>query len=400
MSLIYFDNNATTRVDPDVLQAMLPYLTEHYGNPSSMHRLGALAAKALRSARQAVLGLLGASSEQEVVFTSGATESNHSAVLSALEAEAGRDELVISAVEHPSLLITCRHLEQSRGVKVHLVPVDGQGRLDLDAYQRALSHRTALASVMWANNETGTLYDVARLAELAHLAGALFHTDAVQATGRVPMDLKSTAIDFLSLSAHKLHGPKGVGALYVKKGVRFRPALRGGHQERGRRAGTENVPGIVGLGRAAELARAAITEEDSRVRRLRDRLERGILERVPRARVNGAVDERLANTSNISFERVDGEALLDGLDRLGIAVASGAACASGMNEPSHVLRAMRVPPALAMGSVRFSLSKDNSDHEVDRVLEVLPPLVESLRLPRPMGPSSEASSSHFGSQPA
>jgi cysteine desulfurase len=400
VSLIYFDNNATTRVDPDVLQAMLPYLTEHYGNPSSMHRLGALAAKALRSARQAVLGLLGASSEQEVVFTSGATESNHSAVLSSLEAEAGRDELVISAVEHPSLLITCRHLEQSRGVKVHVVPVDGQGRLDLDAYQRALSPRTALASVMWANNETGTLYDVARLAELAHLAGALFHTDAVQATGRVPMDLNSTAIDFLSLSAHKLHGPKGVGALYVKKGVRFRPALRGGHQERGRRAGTENVPGIVGLGRAAELARAAITEEDSRVRRLRDRLERGILERVPRARVNGAVDERLANTSNISFERVDGEALLDGLDRLGIAVASGAACASGMNEPSHVLRAMRVPPALAMGSVRFSLSKDNSDHEVDRVLEVLPPLVESLRLPRPMGPSSEASSSHFGSQPA
>ena len=393
--MIYLDNNATTRVDPEVVAAMLPYFVEHYGNASSGHRLGAVAANALKTARQAVRELLGAASEDEIVFTSGATESNHSAVHSALEGKGGRDELVISAVEHPSLLKTCKHLEESRGVKVHFVPVDADGRLDLDAYTRALTPRTALASVMWANNETGALYDVPHLAALAHQAGALFHTDAVQTAGRVTMDVKATDVDLLSVSAHKLHGPKGVGALYVRKGVRFRPTFRGGMQERGRRAGTENVPAIVGFGKAAELARK---KDDLRVQRLRDRLEQGILERIPRCRVNGGRAQRLSNTSNISFERVDGDTLLALLDRAGVAVASGAACASGLNEPSHVLRAMRVPPAFAIGAVRFSLSKDNCEEEIDRVLEMLPPLIQSLRVPRSVGFTSEAASS-YGSHP-
>lgn len=399
MELIYLDNNATTRADPQVVAAMLPFLSELFGNPSSPHRPGAEAASALRAARRAVLELLGAASEQELVFTSGATESNHAALASALEAMPGRDELVVSAVEHPSVLLTVKHLEQSRGVKVHWVPVDAQGRLDEDAYARALSPRTALASVMWANNETGVLFDVARLAELAHAVGALFHTDAVQATGRVEMHLKATAIDFLSLSAHKLHGPKGVGALYVKKGSRLLPTLRGGRQEWGRRAGTENVPGIVGLGKAAELARARLATGDGRVRALRDRLEQGLLERVPRCRVNGAAAARLDNTSNLSFERADGEALVTMLDRLGIAVTSGAACSSGMQRPSHVLQAMRVPPAALLGAVRFSLSKDNSDEDVDRVLDAVPRLVESLRAPRTVARSTSEAPVAHGSSP-
>jgi cysteine desulfurase len=383
MGLVYLDNNATTRVDPAVLAAMLPYFTEHYGNASSLHGPGAVAARAIRAARAQVRDLLGASGDREIVFTSGATESNHAALHAGLEARPGRGELVISAVEHPSVLATCRHLERTRGLTVRVVPVDAAGRLDLDAYRRALSERTALVSMMWANNETGTLFDVHALAELAHQAGALFHTDAVQAAGRLPLRVAGSAVDLLSVSSHKLHGPKGVGVLWVAPALRYAPLYRGGRQEGGRRAGTENVPGIVGLGAAAELARAHLADEQTRVRALRDRLELGLLERVPRCQVRGDVEGRLGNTSCLTFERVDGEGLVTLLDREGIAASSGAACASGMTEPSHVLRAMRVPPALALGALRLSLSRDTTTADVERVLEVLPALVQDLRAPSP-----------------
>jgi cysteine desulfurase len=383
MAHAYLDNNATTRLAPEALEAMLPYFTVHQGNPSSLHGPGAAAAEAVRTARQRLQRLLGASREQELTFTSGATESNHTVLHGALEAQPGRTELVISAVEHPTVLATCAQLARSRGVVVRVVPVDGFGRLDLDAYRQALTPRTALVSVMWANNETGTLFDVESLAVLARQAGALFHTDAVQAAGRVPIALRDSAIDLLTLSSHKLHGPKGVGALYVRDGLRLPPLFRGGKQERGRRAGTENVPAIVGLGHAAELALACLGEEQGRVTALRDRLEQGLLARVAGCRRHGDLDHRLGNTSCLTFERVDGEALAAQLDRAGVAASSGAACASGLSEPSHVLRAMRVPPLEALGSLRLSLSRDSSEADVDRALEVLPGLVASLRAPRP-----------------
>jgi cysteine desulfurase len=379
MAPVYLDNNATTRVDPAVLAAMIPYFTEHFGNPSSLHEAGTVAARAVGAARQQVQALLGAASEREVLFTSGATESNHTAVCAALEARPRRDELVVSAVEHQAVLGTCARLAHAGRVRVRVVPVDGAGRLDVAAFRRALNERTALASVMWANNETGTVFDVEQLARCAHEAGALFHTDAVQAVGRVPIALAASEVDLLSLSAHKLHGPKGVGALYVRSGLRLAPLFRGGKQEHGRRAGTENVPGVVGLGRSAELALANLGLEDTQVRELRDRLERGVLTLVPGVTVQGDPERRLGNTSCFTFEAVDGEALVAALDAVGIAASSGAACASGMTEPSHVLRAMQVSPTLALGALRLSLSRDTTRAEVERVLEVLPRLVDALR---------------------
>jgi len=270
MKPVYLDNNATTRVDPVVVDTMVRFFTEDYGNASSMHSFGSSVGAALKQARASVQRLIGAEYDHELVFTSGGTEADNTALLSALETQGGRNEIVTTKVEHPAILSLCKHLEDTRGVKVHYVPVDSMGRLDIDAYRAALGPRTAIASVMWANNETGTLFPVDRLAELAHEAGALFHTDAVQAVGKIPIDLKSTEIDMLSLSGHKLHGPKGVGALYVRRGVRMRPLVRGGHQERGRRAGTENAPGVIGLGKAAELALQHFGDEQSRVRALRD----------------------------------------------------------------------------------------------------------------------------------
>lgn len=379
MRRVYLDNNATTAVDPDVLTAMLPYFTDQFGNASSTHAFGTAVAGAVREARRAVRDLLGAALDQEIVFTSGGTESDNTAILSALDNETGRNEVVVSAVEHPALLTLCAHLERHRGVPVHRVPVDGKGRLNIDAYCSALGPRTAIASIMWANNETGTLFPVADLAALAHAAGALFHTDAVQAVGKLPTDLKATPIDMLSLSAHKLHGPKGIGALYVRKGTPFRPLIRGGQQERGRRGGTENVPGIVGLGRAAQLAGVHMDQELGRIRDLRDRLEQGILQRVPGAAVTGDPAHRLANTSNIVFDRAEAEPILMHLDRASIAASSGSACASGSMEPSHVLRAMGVPFSAAHGAVRFSFSRSNVAADVDRVLDVLPDIVAQAR---------------------
>lgn len=379
MKPVYLDNNATTRVDPRVVEAMLPFFTEQFGNASSMHSFGAAVGGALKEARQRLQRLLGAEHDHELVFTSGGTEADNTALLSALETQVGRNEIVTTKVEHPAVLSLCKHLEESRGVKVHYIPVDSRGRLDVDAYRAALGPRTAIASVMWANNETGTLFPVERLATLAHEAGALFHTDAVQAVGKIPISVKDTEIDMLSLSGHKLHGPKGIGALYVRRGVRMRPIVRGGHQERGRRAGTENAPGIIGLGKAAELALAHFEDEQGRVRALRDRLERGILQNIERAMLMGDPDARLPNTTNIAFEFIEGEAILLLLNRGGIAASSGSACTSGSLEPSHVLRAMNVPYTCAHGAIRFSFSRENDDADVDRVLEHLPGVIANLR---------------------
>ncbi len=379
MKTVYLDNNATTRVDPDVVLAMLPFFTEQYGNPSSIHAFGASVGGAINGARRSVQALLGAQFDHEIVFTSGGTESDSTALLSALETADGRNEIVTTAVEHPAILALCKHLSDTRGVKVVLVPVDSAGRLDLDAYRKALGPQTAIASVMWANNETGTLFPIPLLAEWAHEAGALFHTDAVQAVGKVAISLKSTQIDMLSLSGHKFHGPKGVGALFVRRGTRLRPMLRGGHQERARRAGTENTASIVGLGKAAELAAERLQGEQTRVRALRDRLETALLARIAGTLSVGDREHRLPNTSNVAFEFLESEALLVHLSRAGIAASSGSACTSGSMEPSHVLRAMNVPFTAAHGAVRFSFSRDNDDADVDRVLEVMPGIVETLR---------------------
>jgi cysteine desulfurase len=379
MKSVYLDNNATTRVDPSVVETMLPFFTEAYGNASSMHSFGSAVGGALKQARQSLQALLGAEHDHELIFTSGGTEADNTALLSALETQHGRNEIVTTKVEHPAILALCKHLEETRGVKVHYIGVDSVGRLDIDAYKAALGPRTAIASVMWANNETGTIFPVERLAELAHEAGALFHTDAVQAVGKIPISLKDSEIDMLSLSGHKLHGPKGIGALYVRRGVRMRPILRGGHQERGRRAGTENAPGIIGLGRAAQLALEHMAEEDQRVRALRDRLERGVLARVERSILMGDPDARLPNTTNIAFEFIEGEAILLLLNRAGIAASSGSACTSGSLEPSHVLRAMNVPYTCAHGAIRFSFSRENTDGDVDAVLEHLPGIIANLR---------------------
>ena len=392
---VYLDNNATTRCDEAVVEAMLPFFTEQFGNPSSMHAFGARVGGAVKAARVQLQSLLGAEFDHETVYTAGGTESDNMAILSALEIDPNRDEIITSAVEHPAVLSLCGHLEKTRGIKVHVIPVDGQGLLDIAAYRAALSEKTAIVSIMWANNETGTIFPVAELAELAKEVGALFHTDAVQAVGKVPIDLKSTAIDMLSLSGHKLHGPKGIGALYVRRGTRFRSLIKGGHQERGRRAGTENTPGIVGLGKAAELAALHMDDEKTRVASLRDRLEKGLLQRIPNSFVTGNPAERLPNTSNIAFEYVEGEGILLLMNREGIAASSGSACTSGSLEPSHVLRAMNIPYTAAHGAIRFSFSRDNTDADVDRVLEVMPGIIEKLRALSPFWQGADKAPATF-----
>ncbi|MFA5121517.1 cysteine desulfurase NifS [Zavarzinia sp.] len=390
MRPVYLDNNATTRVDPEVVAAMLPFFTEQFGNASSMHAFGSEVGGALKVARRQLQDLLGAEFDHEIIYTSGGTESDNTAILSALETQGGRNEVITSVVEHPAVLSLCDYLEKHRGVVVHRIPVDSRGRLDIDAYRAALGPKTAIASIMWANNETGTVFPVEKLAELAHGAGALFHTDAVQAVGKLPIDLKSTEIDMLSLSGHKLHGPKGIGALYVRKGVRLRPLIRGGHQERGRRAGTENAPAIIGLGKAAELAKLHMAEEQSRVKALRDRLESGLLQRIGNSFVTGDTDHRLPNTANVAFEFIEGEAILLLLNKQGIAASSGSACTSGSLEPSHVLRAMKVPYTAAHGAIRFSFSRENGEEDVDRVLEVMPGIIEKLRALSPFWKANRA----------
>ena len=375
--VIYFDNNATTRIAPEVFEAMTPYLTEYYGNPSSIHHFGGQVMEKVDEAKASLAALLGAD-PANVIFTSCGTESDNAAIFSALLNCPKRKKIVVSKVEHPAVLSLAKELER-RGCKVSQIPVDSNGVLDMNAARELIDDETAIVSVMWANNETGNIQDVERLAEIAHKNGALFHTDAVQAVGKIPINLKNSAIDMLSLSGHKLHGPKGIGALYVKRGVRFRPYIIGGHQENGRRAGTENVASIIGLGKAAELALNNIEKENTFVASLRDKLEKTILETIPRVRVNGDIAHRLPNTTNISFEYIEGESILMLLDMFGICASSGSACTTGSLEPSHVLRAMGIPYTCAHGAIRFSFSRYNTMEEVDFVLEKLPPVIARLR---------------------
>lgn len=384
MKTIYLDNNATTNVAPEVLESMLPFLTTRYGNPSSMHSFGGGVARDVRDGREQVAQLLG-SSPQEVVFTSGGTESDSTAILSALATQPDRKEIVTTRVEHPAVLNLCKHLARSKGYMVRWLSVDKEGMLDMDEVRTSITDRTAVVSIMWANNETGVIFPVEEIAEIAAEHGAFMHTDAVQAVGKIPMRLADSQIHFLSLSGHKLHAPKGIGALYVKKGTRFVPFVIGGHQESDRRGGTENVPGIVGLGRAARLAAETIDVELTRVEKMRDRLEEGLVAKIPHARVNGHRISRLPNTLNIGFELVEGEAILMRMDDKGICASSGSACTSGSLEPSHVLRAMGVPFTAVHGSIRFSLSRYNSDEEMDYVVEVLPDIIGFLRTISPFG---------------
>ncbi len=375
--IIYFDNNATTMTAPEVVQAMLPYFSQLYGNASSIHTFGGKNAAVIEQARAKVAAFLGAESS-EVIFTSCGTEGDSAAILSALDVCPKRRKIVISTVEHPAILNLGKDLER-RGWQVARIPVDSLGRLDMERAQEMIDDDTAVVSVMWANNETGNIYPVERLAEMAHKVGALFHTDAVQAAGKIPFRLKDMEIDMLSVSGHKFHAPKGIGALYVRRGVRFRPFIVGGHQERGRRAGTENVPYIVGLGVAAELAMAHIQDENTRVRALRDKLQAGLLATIPECRVNGDPEHRLPNTTNISFQYIEGESILMHMDIYGICASSGSACTTGSLEPSHVLRAMGVPYTAAHGAIRFSLSRYNTEEEVDFVLEKMPPIIREIR---------------------
>lgn len=377
MRTVYLDNNATTAVAPEVRDIMLPYLGELYGNPSSMHTFGGQVGHAVEEAREKMAALLGAQ-PSEILFTSCGSESDNTAIWSALQTQPEKRRIITTRVEHPAILSVCQYWER-QGYHVTYLGVDARGRLDLDAYAAALSDDTALVSVMMANNEVGNIYPVERMAEMAREKGVLFHTDAVQAVGKVPLRLSETAIDMLSLSGHKLHAPKGIGVLYIRRGVRFRPFLRGGHQERGRRAGTENVPYIVGMGEAARLAAANMDAERRDVARLRDRLEAGLLKAIPDCMVNGDVENRLPNTSNIAFKNVEGEAILLMLDRLGICASSGSACTSGSLEPSHVLRAMGVPFNYAHGSVRLSLSRYTTEEEVDYVIAHMPDVIKTLR---------------------
>ena len=378
MGPIYLDNNATTQCDPRVIDAMMPYFIEQFGNPSSMHSFGNKVGLAVKKARAQVQTLIGAEHDSEVIFTSCGTESDSTAILSALRAQPERKEIITSTVEHPAVLSLAEHLEKE-GYTVHRIGVDGKGRIDLDDYRSKLSENVAVASFMWANNETGTIFPVEQMAAMAHEVGVMFHTDAVQAVGKLPIDLRNSPIDMLSLSGHKLHAPKGIGVLYLKRATRFRPLLRGGHQERGRRAGTENVPAIVGLGVAAELALEHMAFENTTVKRMRDQLQDGILAQVPNAFATGDVDNRLPNTANIAFEYIEGEAILLLLNKEGIAASSGSACTSGSLEPSHVMRAMGIPYTAAHGTVRFSLSRHTRDCEIERVIQAVPPIVARLR---------------------
>lgn len=379
-NVVYMDNNATTRVAPEVLEVMLPYLQDYYGNPSSMHRFGGQVEAAVTEARKKVATLLGADPE-EIVFTSCGTESDSTAIFSALQSFPDKRHIVTTRVEHPAVKNLCENLDTLTGHKhrVTRLMVDADGMLDLQKYEEALADDTAIVSVMWANNETGVIFPIEEMARMARARGILFHTDAVQAVGKIPINLKELDVDFLSLSGHKLHGPKGVGVLYVRRGTPFVPFLVGGHQEKGRRGGTENVASIVGLGRACELAAVNMAEENSRVKALRDKLEQGLLASIPHSILNGHKTDRLPNTSNISFEYVEGEAILLHMDQYNICASSGSACTSGSLEPSHVLRAMGVPFTAAHGSIRYSLSIYNTEEEIDFVMEKMPPIIAGLR---------------------
>ena len=376
--MIYLDYNATTPIDERVLSAMLPYLKEEFGNPSSIYSLAQRARRAVEEAREKLAKLLNAD-PKEIIFTSGGTESDNFAIKGIAYANQDKGKHIItSQIEHHAVLNTCKFLEK-QGFHITYLPVDRYGVVDLDALEKSITPQTILISIMFANNEVGTIQPIKKIGEIAKRHGVYFHTDAVQAVGKIPIDVKELGIDLLSLSAHKFYGPKGVGALYVRKGVKMSSFFQGGEQERGRRGGTENVAGIVGLGKAAEIAQEEMVEEEKRVRALRDELERRLLERIPEVVLNGHPQNRLYNTLSICVKYVEGESMLINLDREGICASSGSACISGSLEPSHVLLAMGVPPEIAHGSLRFSLGKFNREEDVERVSEVLPSIVEELR---------------------
>ena len=377
MNVIYMDNNATTRVAPEVVEEMMPYLSDYYGNPSSMHTFGGMLGKKIVEAREKVADLINAD-PGEVIFTSCGTESDSTAIYAALHSNPKKRHIITTRVEHPAIKNLCEHLSKT-GYRVTWVPVDRKGSLDMDYLYDHMTDDTAVVSVMWANNETGVIFPVEEIARAAADRGIVFHTDAVQAVGKVPVDVGQSGVNMLSLSGHKFHAPKGVGALYVKKGTKFSPFLIGGHQEKGRRGGTENVASIIGLGKAAEMAKTDLAGEMDRVRGLRDRLESHILENIPNTLLNGSKENRLPNTLSVSFEYVEGESILLLLDQLGICASSGSACTSGTLEPSHVLRALGVPFTAAHGSIRFSLSSYNTDADIDAVCEQMPPLIARLR---------------------
>ena len=388
MRTVYFDNNATTRTAEEVRDAMLPFFCEEYGNPSSMHAFGGGVAKHVADARERVAAFLNCSPD-EIIFTSCATESDNTAIRGAAEWFGRESAVITTAVEHPAVLQPVRRLK-AMGQAVTELPVDGVGQIDLDRLRDALKGtKNAIVSVMWANNETGTVFPIAKVAEIAKEAGATIHTDAVQAAGKIQIDVQKVPVDMLSISGHKFHAPKGIGILYVRKGTKFKPFMLGGHQENARRAGTENVPYIVGLAKACELAAANHETESREVGAMRDRLEAGILASCPNVRVNGDTAHRLPNTLNVSFEYIEGEAIAYRLSDLGICISTGSACASGSLDPSHVIRAMGVPFIAVHGSVRFSLSRYNTMDEVDYVLEKLPPVIRNLRELSPFGPDSD-----------
>ncbi len=377
MKTVYADNNATTKVAPEVLEAMLPYFSEYYGNPSSMHFFGGQVQKKVDEAREKVADFLGAD-PSEIVFTSCGTESDNAAILGTLDSYPEKRHLITTRVEHPAIGNVCTYLGR-KGYRITELSVDREGRLNLDELRESIIEETALVTVMYANNETGMIFPIEEIGEIVKAKGIPFHTDAVQAAGKIPLNMKKSKIDMLSISGHKLHAPKGIGVLYIRKGTRFSPYMIGGHQEKGRRGGTENVPYIIGLGKACELAKKHLGEENTRVKALRDYLEEKILEKIPNTLVNGDRVNRLPNTVSVSFEYVEGESILLLLSDLGICASSGSACTSGSLEPSHVLRAMGVPFTAAHGSIRFSLSVYNTKEEMDYIIEHLPPIIQKLR---------------------
>lgn len=385
MKVIYFDNNATTRTAPEVLEEMLPYFCEKYGNASSMHTFGGSNKRVIEKARANVASLINGD-PQEIIFTSGGTESDSTAIYSSINSYPNKKHILTSAVEHPAVLEVFKKLA-SQGYRVDFVGVDTNGRFDMESFKKLIDNETALVSVMWANSETGTIFPVKEIAQIAHSHGALFHTDGVQALGKIITDVKETEVDLMSFSSHKIHGPKGMGGLYIKTGTRFLPFMIGGHQEKLRRAGTENVPNIVGFGKAALLAKEHL-QNTREIAILRDTLEQGLTSSIKDTKINGDSQNRLPNTANISFGYIEGESILMMLDEYGICASSGSACTSGSLEPSHVLRAMNVPFQFAHGSIRFSLSRYNTMEEVQKVLEVMPAIVSRLRALSPFNPST------------
>jgi len=384
MRKIYLDNNATTALNPNVLEAMLPYFKEVYGNPSSVHEFGRSAKKGIEEARDKVASLIGAKNSQELVFTGGGTEADNFAIKGVLNAlEDKGNHIITSSIEHHAVLNVCKFLEKF-GAKVTYLPVDDTGIIKIDALKEAITNKTILISTMWANNEVGTIEPIEEIASIAKEHKIIFHTDAVQAAGKVLIDAEKIGIDLLSVSAHKIHGPKGVGALYIRKGTKIKPLILGGHHERNRRAGTENVAGIVGFGRAAQIAKKDLQRQSSYLSGLRDYLYEGIKTKIPETHLNGHPKKRLPNTLNVGFKYLEGESIILNLDLEGIAVSTGSACTSGSLEPSHVLTAMGLDPVDTQGSVRFSLGRDNTKEDMNYVLEVLPPIIERLRKMSPL----------------